>query len=96
MQDFKQLADVIEVQAGGGLVEQVERLAGLPLRELLGELHALGFAAGKRSGGLAEMDVAQAHVDQRLQFLVDSGGRPAESARRLRWGVQGCRRWNSR
>jgi hypothetical protein len=45
MQHFQQLADVLEVEAGGGLIEDVEGLAGGPPRQLLGEFHALGFAA---------------------------------------------------
>jgi hypothetical protein len=47
MEHFEQLADVVEVEAGGGLVEQVERLAGLALAQLTGQLDALGFAAGE-------------------------------------------------
>ena len=68
VQDFEQLADVVEVEAGGGLVEEIEGAAGLALGELAGELHALGFAAGERGGGLAEMDVAEADVDEGLEL----------------------------
>ena len=71
MEDFEELANVVEVEAGGGLVEEIEGAAGLALGELAGELHALGFAAGERGGGLAEMDVAEAYVDEGLQFHVD-------------------------
>ena len=73
VENFKQLADVVEVEAGGGLVEEIEGAASLALGELAGELHALGFAAGERGGGLAEMDVAEAYVDEGLQLLVDGG-----------------------
>ena len=45
VEDFQELADVLEVEAGGGLVEDVEGLAGGSAAEFLGELHALGFAA---------------------------------------------------
>ena len=44
VEDFKELADVVEVQASGGLVKEVEGAACLSLAELSGELHALGFA----------------------------------------------------
>src|ERR1700722_8288101 len=71
VQNLEQLAHVVEVEAGGGLVEEIEGAAGLALRKLAGELHALGFAAGERGRGLAEMDVAEADVDQRLQLDVD-------------------------
>ena len=45
--------------------------AGLALGELAGQLHALRLAAGERGGRLAEMDVAEADIDQRLQLLPD-------------------------
>ena len=66
VEDFEKLADVIEVKAGGGFVEQVEGFTGLALGELAGELHALGLAAREGSGGLAEMDVAETDVDKGL------------------------------
>src|SRR6266850_1846116 len=59
LQDVEQLSNVVEVEAGGWLVEDVERAAGLPFRKLAGQLDALGFAAGKRGRGLAEGDVAE-------------------------------------
>ena len=45
VEDFEELAHVVEVEAGGGFVEEVERAAGLALGELAGELHALGFSS---------------------------------------------------
>ena len=82
VQDFEELADVVEVEAGGGLVEEVEGAAGLALGELAGELHALGFAAGERGGGLAEVDVAEADVDEGLEFLAGLGN-VAEDGKRV-------------
>ena len=41
------------------------------LRQLARELHALGLAAGEGGRGLAEGDVAEAHVGQRLQGAAD-------------------------
>jgi len=73
VEDLEELADVVEVEAGGGFVEEIEGAAGLALGELAGELHALGFAAGERSGGLAEVNVAEAYVDEGLEFDVDGG-----------------------
>jgi hypothetical protein len=46
VKDFEELAYVVEVEAGCGLIEEIEGAAGLALRELAGELHALGFSAG--------------------------------------------------
>src|ERR1700722_13309856 len=71
VKDFEEFADVVEVEAGGGLVEEVEGAAGLAFGKLASKLHALRFAAGQRGSGLAEMDVAEAHVEQSLEFLVD-------------------------
>ena len=51
----------------------VERLAGLALLQLTGELHALGLAAGERGRRLAQADVAEAHVEERLQLALDAG-----------------------
>jgi len=45
VQDFQQVLDVMEVQAGGRFVQDVERIAGIALRQLAGELDALGLAA---------------------------------------------------
>ncbi len=47
LQDVEEFSDIVEVQAGGGLVEDVEGAAGLALGKLAGELDALGFAAGR-------------------------------------------------
>ena len=73
LQHVKQLAHVLEVQARGGLVQNVERLARLAPVQLLGQLHALGLAAGKRGGGLAQAHVAQAHIVEGLQLALDLG-----------------------
>ena len=66
----QELAHVLEVQAGGGLVEDVEGAAGGGAGELAGELDALGFAAGELGGGLAELEVAEADV---LEGAQDAG-----------------------
>src|SRR6202040_2572301 len=59
LENIEQFADVVEMQAGGGLVENVESAAGLALGEFASELNALGFAAGERGGGLPELYVAE-------------------------------------
>jgi len=60
----EELGNIVEVQAGGGLVENVERAAarlrsgvvgaasaaGARGSEMRGELDALGLSAGERSG----------------------------------------------
>src|SRR5690606_15940419 len=52
----EQLLDVVEVEARGGFVEDVEGIAGIALRQLTGELDPLGLAAGEGGGSLAEAD----------------------------------------
>ena len=74
MQHVEQLREVVEVQAGRRLVEQVQRLAGVGPGEFGGQLHALGFAAGERRRRLAERDVIETDVAQRLQDACESAG----------------------
>src|SRR5882724_8447293 len=73
LEDIEELSNVVEVQAGGGLVENVERAAGLAFRKLTRELDALGFAAGKSGGGLAEGDVAESDFDECGELLLNLG-----------------------
>ena len=40
--------------------------------KLLGELHALGLAARERRGTLAQVDVAQPHIEESLQLVLDA------------------------
>ena len=66
-------ADVLEVEAGGGFVEDVEGLACVFLSEFGGEFHALAFSAGEGGGGLTELDVAEADFLQHLDLLENLG-----------------------
>ena len=59
------------MQARRGLIQDVERLAGLAAVQLLGELHALRLAARERRSGLPQAYVAQAHIVERLQLALD-------------------------
>src|SRR5450755_2419598 len=70
MQHVEQLAHVVEVQSGRRLIEQVKSFAGLALAQFASEFNALRFAARKSHGGLTEMNVSQADIDQRLQLLL--------------------------
>ena len=81
----QQLRDVVEVQAGGRLVEDVEdAVAGLG-REVRGDLDALRFAARQRRRGLAEAQVAEADLVEHLQPAQDLR-RGAEERQRLAHG----------
>ena len=48
-------------------------LPGVGAGEFGGQFHALGLAAGERRGGLAEREIIEAHVAQRLQDAADLG-----------------------
>src|SRR6185436_18642627 len=71
VQHVQQHPDVVEVQAGGRLIQYVQRTAGVALGEFERELDALRRAAGQRDRALAELDIAQADVGQRFEFLAD-------------------------
>ena len=65
--------DVGGVQAGGGLIQDIDGGAGGLLGKLGGQLHPLGLAAGQGGGGLAQLDIAQAHVHKGLELVADPG-----------------------
>ena len=77
-QGAHQLGDVVEVQPGGGLIEQEQRAfarRGLAagtgalcrLRQKAGKLQALRLAARQRRHRLAQLDVFQPNIDDGLQ-----------------------------
>ena len=84
----QQLADVLEVQAGGRLVQHVDGPAGRPLLQLAGELDPLRLAAGQGRRRLAQPHVPEADVDQRLEVPVDRRDRLEEVGRLLDRHVQ--------
>ena len=96
VQHLEQQAHVLEVQAGRRLVEDVERAPGVPLGQLGGELHALRLAAGQRRRGLAEVDVAEPDVVQRLELLADARLVLEERRARPRPSCRARRRCSSR
>ena len=75
VQHVHQYANVFEVKAGGGFVENVERFSRVAFRKLCSQFHALALAAGKRGGGLSQLDVAQSHLLNGFNFLQDVGHR---------------------
>ena len=72
VQHAEEQAHVLEVQAGRRLVEDVQRATGVALAQLRGQLDALRLAAGERRRALAEVDVAEADIVQRLELLPDA------------------------
>ena len=72
VEDFQQFADVLEMQAGGGFVEDVEGAAGGAAGQFLGQLDALRFAAGQGGRLLPERDVAEADLLEDFEPVVDA------------------------
>ncbi len=70
------------MKAGRGLIQNVERAAGVTTGKLFSELDALGFAPGERHGALAQANVPKPHVRQCLQLSRDRGP-GAEEFKRL-------------
>ena len=87
MQHVHELRAVVERKPGSRLIEYVERAARRPFRQFGRQLDSLGLAAAQRRCRLAEPDVAEADVDQRIQ-LVANAGDVLEQARGL--GLPSC------
>ena len=68
----EQATDVVEVETRGGFVEDEERGHGLFHAEVIGQLHALVFAAREGGTVLSELDIAQPHVLQGFQAAGDA------------------------
>src|SRR5215210_4875670 len=71
LQHLQQPLDVGELQPGGRLVEDVERLTRCDLAQLRGQLDPLRLAARQRRRGLAEPHVVEPDVVQRLDAALD-------------------------
>ena len=54
LQHLDQAVDIRNVQAGGGLVEDIDRLAGAAAGQLIGQLDTLRLAAGEGGSALAQ------------------------------------------
>src|SRR3546814_15405409 len=80
LEHFEQLADILEMEPGGRLVEDVERLPGRTPRQFLGELDALCLAARQRRRMLPDLDIAKAKdrtsvvLGKSVAVRVDLGG----------------------
>ncbi|MPL73132.1 hypothetical protein SDC9_18925 [bioreactor metagenome] len=83
VQHLEELAHILEMQPRRRLVEDVERAAGGAARQFLRQLHPLRLAARQRRRLLADLDIAQAHLDQRIHLLADRGHRLEEALRIL-------------
>ena len=62
VQHLEQQAHVLEMETRRRLIEDVQRAAGIALRQLGGELDALRLAAREGRGRLSEMDISESYV----------------------------------
>ena len=67
----EEAVDVVEMESRGGFVEDEECGDGTLLREVVGQFHALVFAAREGGGRLPEFDVAESHIAERTEALDD-------------------------
>src|SRR6202041_2744131 len=67
---LNQAAFAPAMQADGGLVEHVED-AAQARADLRGEADALRFAAGERGGRAVESEIAEPHVEKKIEALGD-------------------------
>jgi len=88
LQHIEKFSHVVEVQAGGGFVKNVERAAGLALGKFASQLDALGFAAGEGGGGLAKLHVTEADFDEGSELLLDLRNIFEELQRVGGWQIQ--------
>ena len=71
LEHVEKLSHVVEMQACGGFVQQVESAPGLALAQFFGKFDALGLASRKGRGGLAQVDVAETDIVQSFQLGRD-------------------------
>src|SRR5262249_35096130 len=62
LQNTEKPPDIVEMEPGGGLVEDVEEVPTQPGAELSGDLEALRLAARQGRGGLAQAEIAEPDV----------------------------------
>src|SRR5260370_4124379 len=74
----EQFLDVIEMQSGRRLIQNVERAPGGAARKFLRQLDALRLTARERRRRLPEMDVIEADVAQGFELLADRRHRTEE------------------
>ena len=72
-EDFKQVFDIGEVQAGGRLVEDIECPAGRGPAELGGQLDSLCFAPEERGARLAQAQVSEPDIVKHIKSLQHAG-----------------------
>src|SRR5690606_2835766 len=78
---FDQHPDILKMESGCRLVHDIESVPRADLGELPCQLDPLRLSAAQSGAGLSQPQIAEAHIDQRLQFSLNSGKRVEEGAR---------------
>src|SRR5439155_9067445 len=81
MQDGEQHLDVVEMQAGGRLIKNIQGTTGVAFGQFQRELHPLRLPARERRRRLSQRDVTEPHVEQRSQLARDDRHRLEEGER---------------
>ena len=67
-----EFADVVEMESGGGLVENEEGVGGeVAFAEEAGEFDALGFSSTEGAAALAESNISESDICERLDLVAD-------------------------
>src|SRR5882724_3876583 len=77
----EELGDIVEMEAGGGFVKNVEDSGIIGAAEMSGKFEALGFAAGECGRGLAEAQVAETDFVQDAELRNNFGNVDEEGQR---------------
>ena len=72
-EDLRQLGDIVKMQAGRGLIEDVNSFSGALSGQLCRQLDPLRLAARELCGRLSEFDIAQSHIVEGLDLAPDGG-----------------------
>ena len=70
---LNELVYVRRMQTGGGLVQDIDGLAGGALGQLRGQLYPLGFSAGQGGGRLSDLHIPKPHLLEGFQLPGDLG-----------------------
>src|ERR1700693_2405328 len=73
IENIEKFFNVVEMQAGCRLVENIQRAARLALGKFARQFCALSFTAGNCGGRLSELNISQPDIDESLQ--LDLNGR---------------------
>ncbi len=75
----KQSPHILEMKAGSGLVEEIQRRPPPNPGQFHGQLQTLGFTPRKRSRSLSQLKISQSHRLHGLQRCDDPGAIPEKS-----------------